>query len=133
MRGGTPHFNVQVVCNGLDEFAYDIFFTCAHWSNVTQIQVNKVGDGLCAASVSDIVDGMNRNIGIRILSHGGGMINMDSNNCYVLDNFARRDQVGVHDLFVVPPIFSVHLDSSEVQPIIVMDAGNDAIWSSGQP
>ena len=61
------------------------------------------------------------------------MINMDLNNRYVLDNYARRDQVGVHNIFVVPPIFSVHIDSSEVQRIIVMDAGNDAIWSSGQP
>ena len=58
---------------------------------------------------------------------------MDSNNRYVFDTYARRDQVGVHNLFVVPPIFSVHLDSYEVQCIIVMDAGNDAIWSSGQP
>ena len=133
MRGGIPQFDVQIVRDGLDEFVYDIFFTGAHWRNVPQIQVNQFGDGSCAASFSDIADGMNRNIGIRTLSDGGGMIDADSRERYVLDRNARRGQSGTHDLYVVPPIFSVHSDSSEVQRIFVFDDDSTVIWSSGQP
>ena len=110
MRGGIPQFDVQRVRNGLDEFVYDIFFSGSYWGNVPQIQVNQFGDSFCAASFSDIADGMNRNFGIRTLSEGGGLIGVDSKDRYVIDV-----QSGTHDLFVVPPVFSIHAESSEVQ------------------
>ena len=65
---------------------------------------------------------MNRNIGIRTLSDEGGLIGADSKDC----------NTRTHDLFVVPPVFSVHAESSQVQGIFVLD-DDTIIWSSGQP
>eukprot|EP00970_Alexandrium_tamarense_P009994 scaffold1976_cov187-Alexandrium_tamarense.AAC.23 len=132
IKGGTPQFNVEVMREGQDEYVYDLFFTGSHWTNAPEIQVNTFGDGACGASYADIADGMNRNIGVKTLLDGGGMIGANMVR-YVLDRAAKRDQFGTHDLFVVPPIFTVHEDTSEVQRIIVMDDNNDAIWGSGQP
>ena len=34
---------------------------------------------------------------------------------------------------MVPPVFTVHFDSSEVQRMTILDDDNAAIWGSGQP
>ena len=96
-----------------------IFSSLAHIGEMSLkfIQINQFGDGFCAASFSDIADGMNRNIGIRTLSDGGGLIGPDSKEC-------NTRSPGTHDVFVVPPVFSVHAESSEVQRIFVLDDDN---------
>ena len=60
---------------------------------------------------------MNRNIGIRTLSDEGGLIGADSKDC-------NTRSPGTHDLYVVPPVFSVHAESSQVQGIFVLDDDN---------
>ncbi|KAL7542723.1 hypothetical protein ACHAXR_012023, partial [Thalassiosira sp. AJA248-18] len=131
--GGSPHFNVQVDREGVDDYVYDVFFTGSHWKDVPEITVNTFGDGTCSASNSDIIDGMNRGIGIKTIVDGGGMVLDSGTDRYVLDRAVRRDLSGTHNLFVVPPIFNIHSDSSEVQRIIIMDDDNVSIWGSGQP
>ncbi|KAL9190302.1 hypothetical protein ACHAXT_007513 [Thalassiosira profunda] len=129
--GGTPQFNVEIVREGVDEHVYDVFFTGSHWKDVPEMSVSVFGDGTCSASNSDIADGMNRRIGVSTVVDGGA--SADAESSYVLDRAVRRDLGGAHDLFVVPPVFKVHSDSSEVQRIIVKDEDNSAIWGSGQP
>ena len=65
-----------------------IFSSVAHIGEMSQ--VNQFGDGFCAASISDIADGMNRNFGIRTLSEGGGLIGVDSKDRYAIGRIAIR-------------------------------------------
>eukprot|EP00984_Skeletonema_dohrnii_P023836 scaffold12938_cov128-Skeletonema_dohrnii-CCMP3373.AAC.1 len=130
VRGGVPQFSVEVIQEGIDEHVYDLFFTGSYWSDVPQIHVNTFGDRTCSASNADIIDGMNRNIGITTIVDGGGTIDSVADS-YIVDRVAGHDQGGLQNLYVVPPILSVHDFSSEVQRIIVMDGGNESIWGSG--
>jgi len=130
VSGGVPQFNVEVIQEGIDEYVYDLFFTGSHWTDVPQIRVNTFGDGTCSASNADIIDGMNRNIGITTVVDGGGTIDSVADS-YVVDRVVRHDQGGLQNLYVVPPILSVHDFSSEVQRMVVMDDGNESIWGSG--
>ena len=130
--GGSPHFNVEVVREGVDEYVYDIFFTGSHWKNAPEITVNVFGDGVCSASNSDITDGMNRGIGVNTVVDGGGTVDSESDR-YALDRVTRRGLSGTYDLFVVPPLLTIHSDSNEVQRIIVKDDDAGFIWGSGQP
>ena len=132
VKGGTPHFDVQTVRNGVDDYIYDIFFIGANWKNVPEIQVNTFGDGSCAATFSDIADGMNRNIGVRTLIDGGGKVALLDDR-YVLDHSTRRGLTGMHDLFVVPPTFVVQSDLVQAHSLFVFDDDNTVIWGSGQP
>ena len=130
--GGSPHFDVQIAWEGGDEYAYDVFFTGSHWKNVPEIAVNTFGDGVCTASSSDIIHGMNRGIGVKTIVDGGGSVGYLDDR-YELDSVVRGGPSGLHDLYVIPPTFTIHPDSSEVQQIIITDDDNDAIWGSGQP
>ena len=132
IRGGIPQFDLQIVRNGVDEYSYDIFFTGSHWRNVPEIQVNIFGDGVCAATFSDIADGMSRNIGIRTLADGGGQVTQTDDR-YVLDRFARQGLGGLHNMFVVPPTFVVQPDLIQVYNLFVFDDESTSIWGSGQP
>ena len=130
ISGGVPHFSVQVIQEGIDEHVYDLFFTGSHWGDVPQINVNTYGDGACSASHADIIDGMNRNIGVSTIVDGGGKVDSLAES-YVIDRVARHDQKGMQNVHVVPPTLSVQDFSSEVQRIIVMDDGNESVWGSG--
>ena len=130
ISGGSPQFSVEIVREGVSEYVYDMHFVGSHWADAPEITVNTFGDGVCAISASDIDGGMNRNIGIQTINDGGS--NPVSAH-YVLHRVPGFDLSGKHDLFVVPPVFTVHPDSSEVQRIIVMDNDNTSIWASGQP
>ena len=129
--GGSPQFNVKIVREGVDEYVYDVFYTGSHWRNAPEITVNTFGDGVCSASSTDIIHGMNRGIGIKTIVDGGGVV--DSESGYVLDRVMRRSLSMPQDLYVVPPVFTVHFDSSEVQRMTILDDDNAAIWGSGQP
>ena len=131
--GGVPHFDVEVAREGVDEYVYDIFFTGSHWINVPQITLNVFGDGVCSAGNSDITDGMNRGIGIKTLTNGGGGFIDDSSDQYVLDRVVRSELRGSHDLYVVPPVLTIQSDLANVQQIIVKDDDNNSIWGSGSP
>ena len=110
---------------------YDIFFIGSYWQNVPSIVVNVFGDGTCTADESHIIDGMNRNIAVHTVSDGGG--SGLSFNEYTLDRSVGASLQGERSLFLVPPIFTVAGDTSEVQRIIVKDVDNTAIWGSGTP
>ncbi|KAL7554975.1 hypothetical protein ACHAWF_018557 [Thalassiosira exigua] len=133
ISGGSLHFNVNVAREGVDQYAYDIFFSGSHWKNVPELAVNTFGDGTCSASNSDMSEGMSRGIGIKTIVDGGGTELGAESDRYVLDRAVRRETSESHNLFVVPPVLSIHSDSSEVQRIIIKDDDNGSIWGSGQP
>ena len=114
VHGGVPQFNVVVLQEGVDEYVYDLFFTGSHWSDVPQVHVNTFGDGTCSASNADMIGGMNRNIGVKTIVDGGGTIDSVADT-YVVDRVARYDQVGVHNLYEVPPTLSI-LDMGSITP-----------------
>uniref|UniRef100_A0A7S4I964 Fibronectin type-III domain-containing protein n=1 Tax=Odontella aurita TaxID=265563 RepID=A0A7S4I964_9STRA len=130
VTGGVPRVSAQVVRQGQDEYIYDIFFTGSFWNDVPEITVNVFGDGMCTAGESHIVDGMNRNIAAHTVSDGGATL---STHAYALDRAIEASLEGESALFLLPPIFTVHDDTSEVQRIIVKDTDNAAIWGTGSP
>jgi len=131
--GGSPHFDVKVARRGVDEYVYDIFFTGSHWTNVPEIVVNTFGDGVCAATSSDIINGMNRGIGVKTIVDGGGTVDSDESDYYVLDRVVQGGLSGQYDVYIVPPVFTIHSDSSEVQQMVILDDDNTLIWGSGSP
>ncbi|KAL7440180.1 hypothetical protein ACHAXH_004154 [Discostella pseudostelligera] len=133
IRGGNPQFDVSVTRKGSDEYVYDIFFIGSHWTNSPEITLNTFDDGVCSLSGSDLTGGMNRDFRIKTMVDGGGTIIDPGTDRYVLNKVARRGLRGPYDLFVVPPIFVIPSDPSEIQRMLVMDDDNDDIWGSGQP
>jgi len=124
--GGYPQFDVTIERKGVDEYVYDVYFTGSHWKN-PQVTVNVFGDDTCSATTSDIVDGMNRHVGVKPITSS------DSDR-HVLDRVVRRGVSGQHDINVVPSVLTVHSETPEVQQIRVMDDDNASIWgSSGGP
>ena len=69
---------------------------------------------------------MNRGIGVKTIVDGGGSVGYLDDR-YELDSVVRGGPSGLHDLYVIPPTFTIHPDSSEVQQIIITDDDNDAI------
>jgi len=47
VSGAIPRVETEIIRGGSDEYAYDIYFTGAYWSQVPQMTINRFGDGTC--------------------------------------------------------------------------------------
>ena len=128
--GGIPHVDISVLRPGVDEYIYDIYFTGSGWSDVPDMEVSVFGDGTCEADITNVQGGMNRNIAVSTMKNGGvGEISGETTRNVVLDRVIEpQDEVDETPVHLLPPIYTVHEDTFEVQQVIVKDANNGAIW-----
>lgn len=127
--GGIPHVDVSVLRPGVDEYIYDIYFTGSGWSDVPDIEISVFGDGTCEADITNVQGGMNRNIAVSTMKNGGAGEIIGTTRDFVLDRaVGPQDEVAETPVHLLPPIYTVHEDTFEVQQVIVKDTDNGAIW-----
>ena len=128
--GGVPQIELSIIRDGADEYVYDVFFVGSSWSNVPEMDVTVFGDGACEADITHVQGGMNRNIAVSTILDGGGET-LDDARDYVLDRPFEPQDEGNAPVYLVPPIFTVYPDTTEIQQIIIKDTDNTVVWGGG--
>ena len=90
-----------MVCQGIDEYVYDVFFTGSSWQNVPSIQANHPNQDSCTTNTSHLLGGVNHNIYITTIQNGSGMLTHR--------NYAVNKVMGVSSgevpIYLIPPTF----------------------------